>query len=239
MNDPLTYLQGDSEGPKRDLIAKYYYQVAQGDPNSSPVAFAVLLDACAEQLGKVPEELQQATAEFKKTVAEARDLERRVIERTDKSNASVIAAFREETHRAHTAWTETFQYAQTATEKAERLAKAITPLTLSAGELAGEFHVLRGDLRQHRESVSQQADIAEKVRSIQADSLAVVKRLTRQSQTNRVTIGVLFGMMAYGFGEQSMPPDLPFFYRMGILVTGLAVIQWLVNTAWNALRKGG
>ena len=51
----LTFLQGDSTGAKRDMIARYYYEVAQGDPRSGPVAFAVLLDACAEQFAKTPQ----------------------------------------------------------------------------------------------------------------------------------------------------------------------------------------
>ena len=62
MSDPvLTYLQGDSQGVKRDMIARYYYEVAQGDPKSGPVAFAVLLDACVEQFAKTPKELADAT----------------------------------------------------------------------------------------------------------------------------------------------------------------------------------
>ena len=39
----LTYLQGDSQGARRDLIAHCYYDAAQGDPKSGPVVFAVLL----------------------------------------------------------------------------------------------------------------------------------------------------------------------------------------------------
>jgi hypothetical protein len=37
----LTYLQGDSQGARRDLIAHCYYDAAQGDPKSGPVVFAV------------------------------------------------------------------------------------------------------------------------------------------------------------------------------------------------------
>jgi hypothetical protein len=47
-DEALTYLQGDSRGPKRDLIARCYYEVAQGDPKSGPVVFAVLSNAAAE-----------------------------------------------------------------------------------------------------------------------------------------------------------------------------------------------
>jgi len=111
MSDPvLTYLQGDSQGAKRDMIAQYYYEVAQGDPKSGPVAFAVLLNACAEQFAKTPKELADATTRFDRVVAEAREFERKLMDRVEKSNASVIAAFKDETARANlalqiTSWT--------------------------------------------------------------------------------------------------------------------------------------
>ena len=96
MSDPvLTYIQGDSTGAKRDIIARCYYEVAQGDPKSGPVAFAVLLDACAEQFAKTPKELADATTRFDRVVAEAREFERKLMDRVEKSNASVIAAFKD------------------------------------------------------------------------------------------------------------------------------------------------
>jgi archaellum component FlaC len=238
MSDALTFLQGDSQGPKRDLIARYYYEVAQGDPKSAPVGFAVLLDACAEQVGKVPEELRTHIADFKRTLAEASRLERGFMEKVDRCNDQVITSFREDTRQAHAIWTGIFQYAQTVTDKAENLAQAITPVISTTEQLAADLRLLREDLKQHRDSVARVTDIADAVRSIQTDSFAIIKRLTRQSQTNRVTMGVLFGMMAYGFGEQALPSDLPLFDRMGFLVLGLCIIQWVVNSGWNAILDG-
>jgi hypothetical protein len=77
----LTYLQGKSTGARRDLIARCYYEVVQGDPKSAPVAFAVLLDACAEQFATTPNELRGLTSDFMAAVNAARQLEHRVIER--------------------------------------------------------------------------------------------------------------------------------------------------------------
>jgi hypothetical protein len=92
----LTYLQGDSQGARRDLIAHCYYDAAQGDPKSGPVVFAVLLDACAEQFAKTPQELVKATADFQQVVTKVTDLERRMIERTDQNNAAVVAEFKDD-----------------------------------------------------------------------------------------------------------------------------------------------
>ena len=74
-DEALTYLQGDSTGAKRDMIALCYYELAQGDPKSGPVRFAVLLTACAEQVARLPGELHQTNGEFKKLLAEGREID--------------------------------------------------------------------------------------------------------------------------------------------------------------------
>src|ERR1017187_8166661 len=96
----LTYLQGDSQGARRDLIAHCYYDAAQGDPKSGPVVYAVLLDACAESFAKTPQELREANEYFRLLLGEARDFERKLRDRVETSNASVILSFKDETRRA-------------------------------------------------------------------------------------------------------------------------------------------
>jgi hypothetical protein len=124
----LTYLQGESTGAKRDLIARCYYEVAQGDPKSAPVAYAVLLDACAEVFAKTPNILRGLTSDFMSAVTNARQLEQRVIERQEKNHANVIAEFKDETARASLTLRETALEAKATVVQAERLHGEMKPV---------------------------------------------------------------------------------------------------------------
>jgi|ERR1700722_4535151 len=117
-DEALTYLQGHSQGAKRDMIARFYYEVAQGDPKSGPVAFAVLLNASAEQFARTPLELREANEYFRLLLGQARDFERKMLDRVETSNATVILSFKDETHRAREAWQETLNQAEYVRERA-------------------------------------------------------------------------------------------------------------------------
>ena len=143
-DEALTYLQGDSRGPKRDLIARCYYEVAQGDPKSGPVVFAVLSNAAAEQFAKTPEELREANECLRLLLGEARDFEKKLRDRVETSNATVILSFKDETRRAREAWQETINQAEYVRERARLLAddmglgKTLQALAFCAWLKAGE-----------------------------------------------------------------------------------------------------
>ena len=140
MNDEaLTYLQGDSHGRKRDLIARCYYEVAQGDPKSGPVVFAVLLDAAAEQFAKTPQELLGVITEFRKLLAEGREMEARIRERVELSNYGVVAEFKDETRRASTALRETVDQTNRMGEKAARIAREMEPVIATVKQIARDL----------------------------------------------------------------------------------------------------
>src|SRR5580658_5193517 len=106
-DDLLNFLVEGLFAPQRDLVTRAYYKFAEGDPNSAPVTEAILLTACARKLAYAPKDLREANLVLKKLLEEARDvlkeagnLQYRAIERLEKSNASVIAAFQDENKRA-------------------------------------------------------------------------------------------------------------------------------------------
>jgi hypothetical protein len=234
MNNPLSYLQGDSQGPKRDLIARYYYQVAQGDPNSSPVAFAVLLDACAEQLAKVPEELRQATADFKTVVAEGQELERRLIGRMEHSNGGLIIALKDETRRAHDALREIVILANTTMDRAEKMAKAMQPVITMTEQVTADLRILKSDLRVQQDSVAQVAQATGTIKAIHEATQEFVKHLVKQARFNWVTIGFMAGIAFNGIANQlQVPPWVPWV----ALALGTGLIQWLARRSWDFIRK--
>ena len=61
-------------------------------------------------MSQAPEELLSVITDFRKLLVEGREMEARIRERVELSNAGVIAAFRDEAHRATRALRETFQY---------------------------------------------------------------------------------------------------------------------------------
>ena len=80
-NDLLDFLTDGLYGKQRDAVTQAFYEYASGDPKSAPVGMAVLLTACARRLAQAPEELRAASADFKKLLAEGREMEARIRER--------------------------------------------------------------------------------------------------------------------------------------------------------------
>ena len=126
------------------MIAQCYYEVAQGDPKSGPVAFAVLLDACAEQFAKTPKELAMPPPDFDWVLAEAREFERKLMDRVEKSNASVIAAFKDETARANLALQVTVLDAKATVVKAQQIQEGMNPVIATTKEIGRNVHSAQG-----------------------------------------------------------------------------------------------
>jgi hypothetical protein len=232
----LTYLQGDSTGARRDMIARCYYEVAQGDPKSGPVAFAVLLDACAEQFARTPAELLKITTAFIKAVAEARQLERGVIERQERNHANVIAAFKDETARASLTFRETALEAKATVVKAERIHGEMKPVIARTEEIGKDLLLLRDDLRRFDTSIECSEKTIGEVKEIHATTLEIVKHLTKEIRANWTTIGLGFGMALEYAMIESLPPA-PFYSQFVIFVVLAGITQGLLRWNWRFVRN--
>jgi len=188
----LTYLQGDSQGARRDLIAHCYYDAAQGDPKSGPVVFAVLLDACAEQFAKTPHELVKATADFHQVVTKASDLERRMIERTDRNNAAILAEFKDETRRANDTLREIVGLGNITIDRGKRIDQQLKPIATHLERIGVDLYLLKDDLKDNRESARRTVEAADKIQTLHQENQALVKRLGKESRANWITVGLLF-----------------------------------------------
>jgi hypothetical protein len=235
-DEVLTYLQGNSTGATRDMIARCYYEVAQGDPKSGPVAFAILLDACAERFAKTPNELHGITSDFISAVNTARQLERNVIERQEKNHANVIAAFKDETARASLTFRETALEAKATVVQAERIHGEMKPVIARTEEIGKDLILLRDDLRRFDTSVQRSERMVSEVKDIHGITLELVKHLTKEIRANWATIGLGVGMtLEYALLQLQPPP--PTWADLVIFVVGAGTIQGLLRWEWKWVRR--
>jgi hypothetical protein len=232
----LTYLQGKSTGARRDLIARCYYEVVQGDPKSAPVAFAVLLDACAEQFATTPNELRGLTSDFMAAVNAARQLEHRVIERQEKNHASVIAAFKDETARASLTLRETALEAKATVVQAERLHGEMKPVIARTEEIGKDLLLLRDDLKRFDKSAQRSEKSVAEVKDIHTTTLEIVKHLTKEIRANWATIGLGLGMALEYAIIESLPPA-PFYAHFVLFALLAAIFQGLLRWDWRFVRS--
>jgi hypothetical protein len=228
----LTYLQGDSQGARRDLIAHCYYDAAQGDPKSGPVVFAVLLDACAEQFAKTPQELVKATADFQQVVTKATDLERRMIERTDQNNASVVAEFKDETHRANDTLREIVGLGNITIDRGKRIDQQLKPIATHLERIGVDLYLLKDDLQDNRESARRTAEAADKIQTLHQENQELVKRLGKESRANWITVGLLAGICL-----SAVFTLLPWWGGSLAFVAAIGLVQWLSRQSWNFVRR--
>lgn len=229
----LSYLQGDSTGARRDLIARCYYEVAHGDPKSAPVAFAVLLDACAEQFAKTPNILRGLTSDFLSAVNTARQLERNVIERQEKGFANVIAAFKDENARASLTLRETALEARSTVVQADRLHGEMKPVIARTEEIGKDLVLLRDDLRRFDTSVQRVEKMAGVIHETHLSALELVKLLTKEIRANWTMIGFGLGVvLEYVLAVSTIPNS----YSIVLFVFGVGIIQGLFRWNWTFVQ---
>ena len=228
----LTYLQGDSQGARRDLIAHCYYEAAQGDPKSGPVVFAVLLDAAAEQFAKTPQELLGVVTEFRKLLAEGREMEARIRERVELSNYGVVAEFKDETRRASDTLREIVSLGNITIDRGKRIDQQLKPITTHLERIGVDLYVLKDDLKDNRESAKRTAEAAEKIQTIHQENQELVRRLGKESRANWITVGLLAGICL-----SAVFTMLPWWGGSLAFVLVIALIQWLSRQSWDFVRR--
>ncbi|MCE0499159.1 MAG: hypothetical protein LV481_14560 [Methylacidiphilales bacterium] len=232
----LDFLTDGLIGRERDAVARAFYGYATGDPNSEPVGISVLLTACMRKLAQLPEKLQSGTAAFQKVVAEARELEKGLIEKVNRSNAVVVAAFKDETARASLTLRETALEAKATVVQAERIHGEMKPVIARMQEIGKDLLLLRDDLRRFDTSVQRSEKAVEDVKDIHKTTLDIVKHLTKEIRANWTTIGLGFGMaLEYAVAESLQPA--PFYAHFVLFVVLAGIVQGLLRWDWRLMRK--
>ena len=225
----LIYLLGDSQGRKRDMIAQCYYEAAQGDPKSGPVVFAVLLNSCAEQFAKTPQELLKVVTEFGRMLAEGREMEARIRERVELSNYGVVAEFKDETRRASTALRETVDQTLRMGEKASRMGREMEPVIATVKQIARDLPPVAEDLKQHRESAK---EIAVEVGLLRKENQAFRKQFGKEARANWITTGFLAGILMAAISFH-----MPWWEGVTVLVGAIGLLQWLSRQSWSFVQR--
>jgi hypothetical protein len=239
-NDELLgFLLEGLNGRQRDLVARAFYLYAQGDPASAPVNEATLLIACSRRVSQAPNELRDVCVDFRKLLEKGRDMEARIRERVELSNAGVVADFKDETRRAQETWRETFRYAKAATEGAEETSKAMQPVLKETRMLATDVALLRQDLALLREELQRNdeshrktAESANKIETAYQGVQKIVSHLTKEVRANWLTIGFLGGIPVI-----STALRLPWWEGLPLLAATVCLIQWLLRQSWDFVRR--
>ena len=231
-NDLLDFLTDGLYGKQRDAVTQAFYEYASGDPQSAPVGMAVLLTACARRLAQAPEELRVVSAEFRKLLAEGREMEARIRERVELSNAGVIAAFRDEAHRATSALRETSQYAKDAGESAKKTVQELRPVIVEVRKLADDVTLLRRDLKIHDESHRQMVECANTIEVSVENVQQTVIRSTKESRANWITLGLMVGIFLSALFSQ-----LPWWGALLAFAGIIGLLQWLSRQSWDFVRR--
>ncbi len=229
----LDFLTDDLVGRERDAVTRAFYGYATGDPNSEPVGVAVLLTACMRKLAQVPERLKNGTAEFQKVVAEARALEKGLIDRVNRENATVVSAVKDEMSRAVTTWNETITRALRLEEKAHAITEGLKPVVTSAQRMAQDYQELKGDLKVHADSATKIVEGVEAIKAMRREDHSRFKKLTNEARADWITIGLLAGLILAAVLSQ-----LPWWGALSALTAVIGSVQGVSRYPWNARFDG-
>jgi uncharacterized protein (UPF0335 family) len=215
----LDFLTDGLVGRERDAVTRAYYGYATGDPNSEPVGIAVLLTACMRKLARAPEELKGATTDFRQVVAEARALEKGLIDRVTRENV--------------TEWNETITRAMRLEEKAREAADELRPIITSAKQISQDFQALKSDLKLEIESATKIAEGAEAIKIMRQEDQQRLGHLTKEARANLITIGLLAGLIL-----AAMLSQLPWWGALIAFTVAIGMVQVVSRYAWNVRAKG-
>jgi hypothetical protein len=233
-DDLLSFLVEGLIAPQRDLVTRAFYKFAEGDPNSAPVNEAILLTACARRLAHAPKELREASTVLKKLLEEARDVERRVIERVEKSNASVIAAFKDEVTRASSNLRTTAQYSERIVKEGQQISETMQKLLAQGESLTTTLQLTKLELKAHNESTQKIVEATTNTgTSIQAIK-EIMANLNAMSVANWLTLGIIIGFALTGIAIET---ELPWWGRMLVFGVPIGLLQLIAGGSWASVKK--
>jgi F0F1-type ATP synthase assembly protein I len=223
MNEPddlLGFLIEGLIGQQRDIVTRAFYKTAEGDPNSGPVNEAILLTAVSRRMALAPRELREANGEFKRLLAEGREMEARIRERVELSNAGVVASFKDEATRAATHLRATVEYNASIVSDAREVAETMKALLVQGRDLVTELRQIKTELKTNRDSNQQILKATENNKSISQSIKEIVEHLTDMASMNWITIGVFIGSILAIIAMQ-----LPWWLALLLFALAIGLLQ--------------
>jgi hypothetical protein len=231
-DDLLGFLVEGLIAPQRDLVTRAFYQRVQGDPNSGPVNEAVLLTAFSRRVALAPRELREANVEFKQLLAGGREMEARIRERVELSNAGVVASFKDEATRATSYLRASAQNNEQIVSEGRQIADLMRK-SLAQGELLfAELREIKTELKLNRESNQKTAQATENNKAICLTIKEIVTHLADASSIHWMTIGVVIGSILAATA-------ILFSWWVASLLLALAIglLQAMARTSWKFVRE--
>jgi len=236
MNDDedelLNFLTEGLVGRQRDLVTRSYYALTQGNPDSGPVHLTSLLTACTLRIVQAPAALRAANTDFTKNLVEARGLEQRLIERVDRSNASVIVTFKDEVARTSANLQTTNDFNRAIGQKAEGIFLTAKNVILQGQSLAAELRQIKLELTASNTSNTVTAQAAEKIATAQEVLKSLVSHLTDMACIHWMTIGIGIGSVLTLVAMQ-----VPWWVALLLFALAIGLLQGLARMLWNYARE--
>ena len=234
MNEPddlLGFLVEGLIAPQRDLVTRAFYQRVQGDPNSGPVNEAVLLTAFSRRLALAPRELREANAEFSKLLAGGREMEARIRERVELSNAGAVASFKDEATRATLYLRASAENNEQIVAEGRQIADLMRKLLAQGELLSSEMREIKTELKLNRESNQKTAEATANNKAISLTIKEIVTHLADASSIYWMTIGVVIGAIIASTA-------ILFSWWVSSLLLALAIgmLQAMARTSWKIVR---
>ena len=231
-DDLLGFLVEGLVGKQRDLVTRAFYYYAEGDPQSGPVNEAILHTAYARRVAQAPRELRDANGDFRKLLGEGRDMEARVRERVELSNAGVVAAVKEEgTRIASNLRTASQNHAEIVSEG--RKIVGLMRELLSQGEgLLTELRQIKLDLKNNGEAAMKIVEATENTKANSQSTKEIVSTLATAAGFNWLSAGVTIGFILTLIAMQ-----LPWYWALALFTLAIGVVQALGRFFWKTIRR--
>jgi hypothetical protein len=235
MNEPddlLKFLVLGLYGRQKDLVTKGFYKFAEGDPNSSPVNEAVLLTAFSRRLALAPQEFREANAEFSKLLEKGREMEARIRERVELSNAGVVASFKDEATRAASSIRTSSQNNEKIVLEGMKMAEVMRDSRSLNELLLSELRRIKAELKVNHESNEKTAEATANTKASILTIKEIMHRVTLVFALSWMSIGVGIGFVLAVIAMQVSG-------WVALLILGLAIglLQALARSSWNFVKE--
>jgi hypothetical protein len=155
------------------------------------------------------------------------------MDRVEKSNASVIAAFKDETARANLALQITVLDAKSTVAKAQQIQEGMKPVIATTKEIGRDLILLRGDLQNFDTSVVRVEKMIGNIHETHISALELFKHLTKEIRANWTTLGFSLGVaLEYALAVSPIPNS----YSIILFVAGVGLVQALFRWKWKFVR---
>jgi methyl-accepting chemotaxis protein len=228
----LDFLTDGLVGRERDAVTRAFFQYAAGDPNSHPVGISVLLTACMRKLAQVPEKLQSAATTYQKVVADARELEKGLIERANRSNAGVVAEFKDEGNRIAANLRTASQHHAEIVSEGRQIAGLIREFRVLGETILSELRQLKVELKTNAEAANKIAEAAVDTKANSQSMKEIVSTLAKATAFNWVSVGVTIGFILTLVAMQ-----LPWYLALALFTVAIGLLQALGRAFWKSIRE--